>query len=95
MGVRLCQRSQLVNNLDKQALKHVYKGAISTQRLIMEGWVGCASRLGERKGKMWMLPARGAVVEVIQMGVRRGRFIALVTLCLRALPSADSTWYVN
>jgi hypothetical protein len=71
------------------------RGVISIQRLIREGWVGCASRMGERKGRRWLLPARGAALEVKQVGVRRGHFTALVTLCLRVLPLADSTWYVN
>jgi hypothetical protein len=55
----------------------------------------CASRIGERKGIRWLLPARGVALELKQVGVRPGQFTALVTLCLRALPLADSTWYVN
>jgi hypothetical protein len=51
--------------------------------------------MGERKGGRWLLPARGDALEVKQVGVRIGQFTALVTLCLRALPLADSTWYVN
>jgi hypothetical protein len=85
----------LLTFLDKQALKHLFRGAICIQRLIKEGWVGCASRMGERKGRMWLLPTRGDALEVKQLGVRRGQFTALVTLCLRALLLADSTWYVN
>jgi hypothetical protein len=65
------------------------------QRLIRERWVGCASRLGERNGRRWLLPARGAALELKHVGVRRGHFTAHVTLCLRALAFTDSTWYVK
>jgi hypothetical protein len=51
--------------------------------------------LGERKGKSWLLPARGVTLEVKNVGVHRGQFTALVTLCLRALPLAGSTWYAK
>jgi hypothetical protein len=51
--------------------------------------------IGERKGRRWLLQARGVALEVKKVGVRRGEFIARVTLCLRALSLADLTWYVK
>jgi hypothetical protein len=42
--------------------------------------------IGERKGMRWRLRARGDALGVEHEGVRRGHLIALVTLCLRALP---------
>jgi hypothetical protein len=49
--------------------------------------------IGEHKGIRWLLTA---VVGVKQVGVRRGYFIARVTLCLRAFTYyADSTWHVT
>jgi glutathione S-transferase len=39
----------------------------------------------------WMLPTLGVPLEVMQVSVRREHFSALMTLCLRALPQADST----
>jgi hypothetical protein len=76
-------------------LKNLFRAVISIQRLIREGWVGCASRLGERKGKKWLLPAGGAALEVKHVGIRRGEITTHVILCLRALPLANSTWHVT
>jgi hypothetical protein len=61
----------------------------------MEWWVGCASRLDEREDKMWLPLIRGDALEVQLVGVGRRQYNAHVTLCLHALPLADSTWYVN
>jgi hypothetical protein len=75
---------------------NLYRRLIYIERLIGEGWVGCASRLGERRGRRWLLPAKGAALEVKQVGIHRGRLSPrVVTFCLRALRSADSIWYVN
>jgi hypothetical protein len=53
LGVKLCQGLRLAYNLEEQALKHLFIGLISIQRLIKEGWVvGYASRLVSAKAKV-------------------------------------------
>jgi hypothetical protein len=47
------------------------------------------------EGGCYLQLARGVALEVKHVGVRRGQFTALVTFCLRVLPWADSTWYVD
>jgi hypothetical protein len=56
---------------------------------------GLRKPIGERKSKRWLLRSRGAALKVKQVNARRGHLSAYVTLYLRALPLADSTWYVN